>query len=291
MSSLYNEIIKKNYNILSDDISAIDFVKLLCSTSNIDNNTKNILQSALKEIHKKRNEYNQFSMYREWSHFITPILNDYANSHNYTTSQSNNMYKIIWESIPEEVKEQWNTRITYGFRFNNKHEYPYLIHLYDINKDEGKFIIRDNTYCDISCHINNNRCEKCSEVFNPDTNVTTIINKLLRCIKNHFDVRFVTYIIHKYKVIYNCIKLNNGLCKKYLQSTILFTNRNIEDDIIKLRLQIKDSIKIHELIRKRVLNHKLRKFIKLCKSEHFKKLFWSNKSLGGKWMKNKFISK
>jgi hypothetical protein len=291
MSSLYTEIIKKNYNILSDDISATDFVKLLCSTSNIDNNTKKILQSALNEIHKKRNEYNQFSMYREWSQYITPILNDYANAHNYKNSQWNNMYKIMWESTPEEAKDLWNTRITSGFRFNNKYEYPYLIHLYNINKDEGKFILRNNTYCDISCHTNNNRCERCSGLFNHDTNVTTIINKLLVSIKNHYDVRFVTYIINRYKVIYNSVKLNNNLCNKYLEATVLFTNKNVEDDIIKLRLELKEFMRIHEIIKKRVRNHKLRKFIKLCKSEQFKKMFWSNKSLGGKWMKNKFISK
>jgi hypothetical protein len=289
MSSLYNEIIKKNYNIPYHDITASDFLKLMCSTTNIDDNTKNILKSALREVHKKRKEYNQSSMFQQFSDYINPSIETYRNTHN--ISNTTKIYKFIWDNISDEVKNSWDTSYSTIFRYDCRYTYPYLIHLYDINQDEGKFINREPHRCGLICNINKDRCFTCKHVFKPETNVIGILNKLLINIKNDYDIRFITTIINKSISIRNYLRLNNKLCKIYLRYTIEFTKGNFPNDIIELRIELKDYMKMHEIIRKRVINHKLRKFIKLCKSNSFKKLFWSNKHPGGKWMQNKFIGK
>lgn len=289
MSSLYTEIIKKNYNIPYHDITASDFVKLMCSTNNIDDNTKNILKSAITEVHKKRKEYNQYISYNNFVDHIKHSLESYTKTHN--ISHKSTIYKTIWKNIPNEIRDSWEINYNNGFTFDCKNTYPYLVHLYDLNTDEGSFINRDPYRCGLICNINKDRCFICKNVFKPETNSINILNKLINNITNDYDIRYITEIIYSCISIRNCLRLNNIMCKKYLRYTIEFTKGSFPTEIIALRIELKDYMKMHEIIRKRVINHKLRKFIKLCKSNSFKKLFWSNKHLGGKWMQNKFISK
>jgi hypothetical protein len=292
MSELYKEIIKKRYQISvqnEHDISATDFVNILCSTTNINEDTKLILNQALNKIHSKRKEYIQYKMYFNYSEFLTPILQDFCISHNYNQNKIPEMLKFIWNLTNDDIKFKWKDYHYFGTNIDKKYDYPYLSHLYGLSKDEGYIIEWNSHICPFTCLISSNKCYRCKHNVH-DVNMDIVISKLINNMKNSFDLDYISDIIIKFETVKKTLLLNNILCKKYLYNSIHLSNKNISNNIILIRLEIKKYMKVHDILRKRIKNNKIIKFIRLCSSNNFKKIFWDKKSIGGKWIKHKFIS-
>jgi hypothetical protein len=289
MSELYNKIIKERYNryIEQNDIPASDFVKLLCETPNLSTDFKNTIKSAFDKIQQKRTEYINLTAFNDFTDYINPLITKYISSHKLHNTTIDNIIKHIWKNIPEHIKKAWS-KPYFEFDSDRIYRYPYLIHLYNISADEGyllcwdyKNMMRD----DFVCFTSINKCDACMKRFQPDTNITIMMNKLLSNIKNDYDLQYITNeIIMKYNITKQILILNHIICKRFYDIIHKKVSRN-DPQLLKL----KSYLRFHEIIRKRVKNNKLRKFIILCNNQYFNKKYL--KSLKDKWNTNKVLKK
>jgi hypothetical protein len=289
MSELYNKIIKEQYNhyLEKNDIPASDFVKLLCETPNISSDFKNTIKNAFDKIQQKRTEYINFTAFNDFTEYINSLITKYILSHNYQLSIINNVTKHIWKNIPEHIKKGW-TKPYFEFDSDRIYRYPYLIHLYNISADEGYLLCWDYKNMvkeDFVCFTSVNKCDACLKRFQVDTNITIMISKLLSNIKNDYDLQYITNeIIMKYNITKKILMLNHLICKRFYD--IIYKNVSKNDPQL---LKLKSYLRFHEIIRKRVKNNKLRKFIILCNNQYFNKKYL--KPLKDKWNTNKVLKK
>jgi hypothetical protein len=102
----------------------------------------------------------------------------------------------------------------------------------------------------VECLLNEGRCVSCETDLKSETNMNNILNKLFKNIKNEYDFNFITRILIDTSSARYIFLLNNELCNKYMYLSVNITNKNIEDDVIRMRVKIREYYKLHDLIRK-----------------------------------------
>ena len=266
MSQLYEEIIKKQYDYYSfkpNELSAKDYVELLCSTTNINEETKIVLKQGLDKLHSKREQYIQYAVYKKYTEHIEDNVEEYMNAHNIRKSEIDKIFKYIWDKLPEHIRTDWYIEYTNknGFRFSSYMKYPYLLHLYKLNENEVNMIHTNYGQCKFGltlshCLLNMNRCNFCKIHLKPETNMNNAVEKLIKNMKNDFDMNYITNILMNVECAQHLFLLNSVLCKIYMYNSIRITKKEISENIIKMRVKIKEYMKVHELIHKKVVSKK-----------------------------------
>jgi hypothetical protein len=262
MSKLYEDIIKKKYSMndyKSFELSASDYVTLLCSTSNINEDVKLILKQSLDKLHSKRNEYIEYSIYKNYYNHIVKSIEEYVIGHFINKNEIPKIIQYIWNKLPQKIKNEWSNdyMLNDSFRVILYNNYPYLLYLYGLTSNEID-MMHINNNCSlirnisVECLLNEGRCVSCETDLKSETNMNNILNKLFKNIKNEYDFNFITRILIDTSSARYIFLLNNELCNKYMYLSVNITNKNIEDDVIRMRVKIREYYKLHDLIRKKI---------------------------------------
>jgi len=268
MSSLYEEIIKKQYNDSNfklEELSATDYVNLLCSTNNVTEDTKKILKQALDKLHSKRKQNIEYAIYKKYYDYVKENIEEYALAHKIKSNEVHKIAYYIWSNLPTHIKNDWlyEYKSPKAFRFCKYLEYPYLLHLYNLTMNEVELIYYNYGRCQGNgilgnCLLNNNRCDLCKIHIKGETNMGNIVSKLMKYIKNEYDMNYITKILILNDSARHILLLNRQLCDEYMYNSIYLTGKEVNDDIIYMRLMIKNYMKLHELVRKKIVRRKIK---------------------------------
>ena len=120
---------------MNKQLPATAFVNYICKSSDIDEQSKQIIQSKLIECEMLISKNKNIKAFNNWSNFMNKEISKYAVYYYNHKPLVPRLLNKIWDKLSDDRKDKW-----YNSNYNDK--YPYILLLFDYSIKECDVIYK-----------------------------------------------------------------------------------------------------------------------------------------------------